>query len=459
VDINPDCHDYNHFLISSALFSIGVSKDKAIKVQFESKNNKDEKISKVKTKSTLIVKIRKLFLCIKKIIINMTNKSGIIRLNRLVIVNSYLPRFYEFLLNILCFNFPIPNKASRISAIQENIDLRRGINCGVNSKDPFLNFSSSLLPKLIPKYLLEGFEEISLLSRNNGWPRISRCIFTSNSFQFDEVFQYYVAMQKKLNGSKFIIGQHGGVSGILKWSFGETHQIRIADKFISWGWNPGLQNVVPGFVLTNVGQKIKHDPKGGVLLTTVPMRLYSHKGGSWPVGPKQSKEFLEDQITFYSQLDDCLANKTVLRIHESLDLKFNSGYLDEWKSKFPEIRIDKSTESIKRVLKKTRLFVYTYNSTGYLETLSMNFPTVMFWNVDLFETKKEFSEALTELEKVGIFHKDPTMAAEHINSKWSDLEGWWNSIEVQAVRKSFVQSYAQSRNMEGILALKNILIN
>jgi putative transferase (TIGR04331 family) len=189
------------------------------------------------------------------------------------------------------------------------------------------------------------------------------------------------------------------------------------------------------------------------------MRLYSHKGGSWPVGPKQSKEFLEDQITFYSQLDDCLANKTVLRIHESLDLKFNSGYLDEWKSKFPEIRIDKSTESIKRVLKKTRLFVYTYNSTGYLETLSMNFPTVMFWNVDLFETKKEFSEALTELEKVGIFHKDPTMAAEHINSKWSDLEGWWNSIEVQAVRKSFVQSYAQSRNMEGILALKNILIN
>jgi putative transferase (TIGR04331 family) len=83
----------------------------------------------------------------------------------------------------------------------------------------------------------------------------------------------------------------------------------------------------------------------------------------------------------------------------------------------------------------------------------------MFWNVNLFETKEEFSEALLELEKVGIFHKDPLKAAEHINTKWNNLEEWWNSIEVQAALKTFVDCYARPKNMEGVALIKNILLS
>ena len=152
-DIDPDCNDYNHFLISSALFSLGVSTDKAIKVLYESKKNKDEEASKVAAHLSVIASPIELIRCIKKIIINAIKKSGITRLNRVLIVNSYLPKYYEFLLNILCINFPTPIKASRISVVKENIDLRANFNCDLDRKDPFLNFASSLIPKLIPKYL------------------------------------------------------------------------------------------------------------------------------------------------------------------------------------------------------------------------------------------------------------------------------------------------------------------
>ena len=68
----------------------------------------------------------------------------------------------------------------------------------------------------------------------NNWPKSPKLIWSSNADRHDS-FKIYAA-SKIEQGSKLVIGQHGGHYGIGKWSFSEDHQIAIADRYYSWGW-------------------------------------------------------------------------------------------------------------------------------------------------------------------------------------------------------------------------------
>ena len=46
---------------------------------------------------------------------------------------------------------------------------------------------------------------------------------------------YYIA-KKKEDGTKLLIGQHGGLYGATLFSWFEKHEIKTCDKFLSWGW-------------------------------------------------------------------------------------------------------------------------------------------------------------------------------------------------------------------------------
>ena len=43
-------------------------------------------------------------------------------------------------------------------------------------------------------------------------------------------------VQKIDEGSKLIIGQHGGAHGMGKWNLPEEHQIDISNNYLTWGW-------------------------------------------------------------------------------------------------------------------------------------------------------------------------------------------------------------------------------
>lgn len=453
IDLDPDDQNYNHFLISSALFALGIDRSKGERLDFKSQMNSKQAQSsaapKTKAKGSFI----------KSTLAGIVRSLGLIERNKVVIVSSYLPRVYEILLNLSCRSVPLSQRITCAAMPLPNQRIRATLNFSVQKDSPFYTFVSTMLPALLPTYLIEGYGELQTAWKTARWPHAPRTIFTSNAFQFNEVFQHYAATQKIKHGSKLVIGQHGGVSGILKWSFGEDHQVKIADKFISWGWGSSDKKIARGVVFTNFGGKIQSDEKGCLLLTTVPMRRYSHKGGAWPVGPQQSEAFLSDQLAFYETLEAAVASETILRIHTALDRRFGSGYLDAWLEKFPAVKVDDSKLPIRKVLRKTRLFVYTYNSTGYLESLAMNFPTVMFWDPNLFETNLTFTAALAELERVGVFHRSPKTAARQINRIWHDVNAWWSNAEVQEARRYFVDQFARQPGPGALNFIRKVLVS
>jgi putative transferase (TIGR04331 family) len=108
------------------------------------------------------------------------------------------------------------------------------------------------------------------------------------------------------------------------------------------------------------------------------------------------------------------------------------------------------------LLSKSRLVVHSYDSTGFLEGLALNVPTMAFWQNGLDHLVPEAKPYYQDLVDVGILHFSPKTISEKINNEWGDIELWWNRLGIQKVRNKFCNQYA--RQIENpIQELTNLL--
>jgi putative transferase (TIGR04331 family) len=112
-----------------------------------------------------------------------------------------------------------------------------------------------------------------------------------------------------------------------------------------------------------------------------------------------------------------------------------------WQEFFPFIRLDEGFRSMELLMAKSRLFISSYNATTYLESMSINMPTIIFWNPKQWELRDSAAPFFEKLKTVGIFHDTPESAAHQMAAVWSDVSGWWQSESVQAVRREFCERY------------------
>ena len=72
-------------------------------------------------------------------------------------------------------------------------------------------------------------------------------------------------------------------------------------------------------------------------------------------------------------------------------------------------------QSLNAQIKRSRLFIGTYDSTTYLEALTANMPTILFWNKCHWEIRNSAAPCYNQLREVGILHNSPESAAEKVN--------------------------------------------
>ena len=70
------------------------------------------------------------------------------------------------------------------------------------------------------------------------------------------------------------------------------------------------------------------------------------------------------------------------------------------KDQLPHIQIDEGYKSIYKLIADSKLVVYSYIATGYLETLTINFPTIVFCDLKNCILTDETLKDLEELSKV-----------------------------------------------------------
>jgi len=117
---------------------------------------------------------------------------------------------------------------------------------------------------------------------------------------------------------------------------------------------------------------------------------------------------------------------------------------ERWRRRQPEVALDDGTIPISALIRESRLVVHSYDSTGILETLSLNTPTMCFWSGGLTHLRDCAIPFYELLAAAGILHDTPQAAADKIAEVWNDVGAWWKSGVVQESRQKFCERYART---------------
>lgn len=371
-----------------------------------------------------------------------------------VIFNSYLPRKFEILLNLALGQFPQrlveQNPSLSSVSIDQSARHRLGREMAGESVSGLDRAMRALLFELIPVCYLEGYAELVRASAALPWPKKPKFIFTSNNFDTDELFKAWAADKVEV-GVPYIAGQHGNNYGTSRYMNPSVEEL-TSDKFITWGWTDGLPQHIPGFIFKTCGKsKQRYDPHGGLLLIEL------HAGQmltTWDSVAEYAMYF-DEQLYFTGSLQPAPRQQLTVRLHHTLQ---NLGWDDtaRWQAYDPSVRLETGECRLSDLIAASRLVVHSYDSTGILETLVQNIPTLAFWQNGFDHLRESAWPHYQLLVDAGIVHLSPQSAAAHINLIWDDVDGWWASSTVQAARIAFCSRYARTsqhpiRELEGIL--------
>jgi putative transferase (TIGR04331 family) len=297
----------------------------------------------------------------------------------------------------------------------------------------------SLIFELIPIVYLEGLSELFDKLDSLNLPKYPKFIFTSNDYFNHEVFKLYAAFCTE-QGIKYFVGQHGNNYGTHLFT-NPTIEESTSDRFLTWGWEDDPKKHVPSFIFKKPKNKIIGAKSDSLLLVQFPLSLNILESNL----NFQPNLYFSDQIKLIRAFDNIPLENIVVRLSNST---VNSVQLDAKKftDYFPEIKIDYGTSNISKVISQSRLIIFSYDSTGILENLSLNIPTLAFWQNGLDHLNSNAKKDYQELLEAGIIHLSPESAANKVNQIWDDVETWWGSVSVQAARANFCSKYARTSN-------------
>ena len=322
--------------------------------------------------------------------------------------------------------------------IKEN--LRKNIKVPEEA-DEFESILNDLIAEQLPMSICEGY----LAMRNKSletYPKATKAIFTSNKMTTgpDEGFRFWVANQVE-KGAKLILAQHGGGYGLFS-TFSEKHELEICDKFFSWGWGDEQPKVSPmaSGQLQSTRYNIRSDPSGEILWVNASGPLFFIRFDHVAAGMSGLNLFLQ-QKRFLNFV--CPEVYKLLLVRLSLkDYGWNEKKRLE--DIYPSLKLYRGKDSMVKQLRGSRLCIHGYFGTTWLETLSMNFPTVVFWDSNKVQTLVSVQPYLDDLRHAKILHDTPESAAEFINEIYEDPLLWWMSSELQQVKDKFCHLFART---------------
>lgn len=353
-------------------------------------------------------------------------------------LNTYLPRFKEFLLQISFSQAPAIYK---VPSWKPNLlDLKtRNLYLGSSQSSTDLEKCvRSLILRLIPKCYLEDYKTINHLADEIHWPINPKFICTANDYDSNDFFKIWSA-KKVERGTPYYVIQHGNCFESYRYLI--APEIDYSDRYLTWGWNHKV-NCVPGFVVRRtVRRSIKYKKSGTLLIMAA--FLKSNFGEETKV--EWNSLQISEQRKFLKLLNSEVQEKIVFRILRH-DLRLPET-LKSWRDFFAQARINATIESSARnfykSIKRSRVAVFASYSTGFLECLAADKPAICFWQNSLNFLSDDVVDDFKQLERVGLIHFTPESAAKHVNKHWDDVLSWWNEPEVERVREDFANKYAR----------------
>lgn len=359
------------------------------------------------------------------------------RENDAFIINSYMPALEEMKLYVYLSQCPQKWKSPALNESSIDQDMRRGLTVSNESVSGFEKFVRDTLPEIIPICYLEGYAKLNEQVKSLRWPSKPKFIFTSNNFDTDEIFKAWTGLMVE-QGVPYFTGQHGNYQAypeLLNYP-----EIVSCDKFFTWGWANKNLKIIPAFGLKIANQPSKTKANGGLLLIErgAPyVNLDSLDDYYCEFGNYQ-----EQQFRFVEALPQKIRNELTVRLHSSWPiLRWSDD--KRWRDHILSAHLETGKAPIQSLIAKSRLVVHSYDSTGILEGLASNTPTLCFWHGGLDHLLPSAKPYYELLRGSDILADTPEQAALLVAKHWDDVDGWWKSEQVQSARVKFCDQYAR----------------
>jgi putative transferase (TIGR04331 family) len=376
----------------------------------------------------------------------------LVRRDDAFLISTYAGRKADIMLSLALAQIPVlwsrpalepvcPNHALRTDLVLKLIDSKqKGLDACVRS----------LIFKLMPTCFLEGYTKLVNVVAEMPWPEKPKFIFTSNNFDTDEVFKAW-AGAKAETGIPYYTGQHGCNYGTFRYPISERYLVQMSDKFITWGWRSIRSKVIPGFIWNDMpANRAKSLKRSDLLIIgrTVPSRIYT-----WDVFCEMQHN-QDAQFHLVENLSTLPRSAVLIRTYGGAE---RWAWCDRarWTELNPGIKFDEYPEFVDSV-RNTRLVVFTFDSTGFLQLLRANYPVIGTWPLPLDLLRDEAKPYYSELMKAGILFSNPLSAAKFINEEWGNIDRWWYGAVIQNARAAFCDYYAVAKRGK-ISSLLNLL--
>jgi putative transferase (TIGR04331 family) len=207
--------------------------------------------------------------------------------------------------------------------------------------------------------------------------------------------------------------------------------------------------------LSDPKYNIKANQKGTILWVTASWPIQMFRLDHVTTGIYGDKNFIK-QKRFLKRLNSKVFENLIMRLYN-----FEYGWKEE--DRLADL-VDRTPKfyrggnSLLTQIKESRLCIHDYFGTTWLETLSMNFPTVIFWEPAQIHFRKSAIPYMDDLRAVNILHDTPESAAKLVNEICEDPIFWWMEPERQRVRKNFCYQFAR-KSTNGLKEWKKELLN
>jgi putative transferase (TIGR04331 family) len=310
---------------------------------------------------------------------------------------------------------------------------------GGNAKEQMI---IKLISEQIPMIFLEDYCGFVGYSDKKYDVRVAN-ILTGTEIYNNNAFAHFLAISKE-RGTVLLGVQHGGNYGVNTIGASSIIEQNNFNFFYAWGSNnlgygdKSSVRVMPSTKLMKNKKKYKDASYStNILYVLTSVRRYVARQSSIGI-PYFNQSYMDNQKKFISYINKEILSNLVIR-------KYNYercwDYFSVLKSEFPSIQQDNLEQEFIVSLSSCKLFVVDHLSTTWLESLSLNKPTIMFWS-DIYDIDSHVSPYFNSLREVGILHNAPESAAEKINEIYEDIESWWMQDVRQKVVREFCNVFA-----------------
>jgi len=264
-------------------------------------------------------------------------------------------------------------------------------------------------------------------------------IGSSVGWNRNDKFKFFSA-ESLLKGATLARFQHGGGYGLSR--FAPMYTLGSEkDIFYSWGWTDKKRKNVKPLPSVYLSRLINTYTGRLNKILMVGTGVDRHiKRIDTVLFPDDITVYFHDKKRFLAALKEVPQSRIMYRPDKELDWKEVDCIMDVC----PTIEIVKKKKLI-HWMQKVKVVVIDHGGTSFLEALTINVPTVLFWDHEVFLTSSDAEPYLKALRDAGILYKDPVSAAEKVNEIYDNPEEWWLSDKVQDVRKEFCGRFAYAR--------------